>query len=214
MSSQLDMGALSMDAPAAPAALDAPTRQKLAGFIEEACGVHVDSDEETDERAVSPPLAQLQMGCGPSGPSSYANEQEAMLVWATNWGLLSKPTNLPSWFSQQDMETIYRIGAPWGSVAVGRVISRSGDNAPLEQCRRELPHLRFEFEARSELGDQYGNPAWKHILYIYPHAARPPQVWATPVAAVPMAVVPVAIAPVPAVPASAIGDGIHLPTAA
>ena len=29
-----------------------------------------------------------------------------------------------------------------------------------------------------------------------------------------MAVVPVAIAPVPAVPASAIGDGIHLPTAA
>ena len=107
------MGALSMDAPAAPAALDAPTRQKLAGFIEEACGVHVDSDEETDERAVSPPLAQLQMGCGPSGPSSYANEQEAMLVWATNWGLLSKPTNLPSWFSQQDMETIYRIGAPW-----------------------------------------------------------------------------------------------------
>jgi len=42
MSSQLDMGALLMDAPAAPAALDAPTRQKLAGFIEEACGVHVD----------------------------------------------------------------------------------------------------------------------------------------------------------------------------
>ena len=139
-------------------------------------GVHVDSDEETDERAVSPPLAQLQMGCGPSGPSSYANEQEAMLVWATNWGLLSKPTNLPSWLSQPDMETIYRIGAPWGSIAVGRVISRGGDNAPLEQCRRELPHLRFEFEARSELGDQNGNPAWKHILYIYPHAARPPQV--------------------------------------
>ena len=138
-------------------------------------GVHVDSDEETDERAVSPPLAQLQMGCGPSS-LSYANEQEAMLVWATNWGLLSKPTNLPSWLSQPDMETIYRIGAPWGSIAVGRVISRGGDNAPLEQCRRELPHLRFEFEARSELGDQNGNPAWKHILYIYPHAARPPQV--------------------------------------
>ena len=138
-------------------------------------GVHVDSDEETDERAVSPPLAQLQMGCGPSS-LSYANEQEAMLVWATNWGLLSKPTNLPSWLSQPDMETIYRIGAPWGSIAVGRVISRGGDNAPLEQCRRELPHLRFEFEQKSELGDQNGNPAWKHILYIYPHAARPPQV--------------------------------------
>ena len=51
MSSQLDMGALSMDAPAAPDALDAPTRQKLAGFIEEACGVHVDSDASEEARA-------------------------------------------------------------------------------------------------------------------------------------------------------------------
>ena len=62
MSSQLDMGALSMDAPAAPAALDAPTRQKLAGFIEEACGVHVDSDEETDEHSDNPnPITEIRI---------------------------------------------------------------------------------------------------------------------------------------------------------
>jgi len=51
-----------MDAPAAPAALDAPTRQKLAGFIEEACGVHVDSDEETDEHSDNPnPITEMKM---------------------------------------------------------------------------------------------------------------------------------------------------------
>ena len=53
MSSQPDVGGLSLTAPGAP---DAPARKQLAGFIQEACGVHVDSDEETDEHSDDPPI--------------------------------------------------------------------------------------------------------------------------------------------------------------
>ena len=165
----------------------------------------------------TPLAAAAVMGCG---PSSFANEQQAQLVWATKpgdcdaccGGPLARPKNLPSWLTQADLDTIYRIGTPWGAIICCQAdccgvpcctspYAHNGPNVPLQALREALPYLSFSFSAQwVGCGDSAN---WKHMLTIAP-GGGPPVHWGVAPPAIVAATMPAAgvagIAPVVAAP--------------
>ena len=135
-------------------------------------------------------------GCG---PPSYATSEEVSLTWGVKpcprgmychgepacGGPLPTPNNIDSidWLSREDLKFILEVGKPYGNPefcsgancggtpCCVSAFSDKGDgqNQPLLDLRKKLPHLKFIF--RAQFVGQWDGGNWKHILVVSPGQA-------------------------------------------